>query len=410
MPPVPTPSDVDALDAVVARLLDGARRPAAVVTDLPVHVDAPEAFVRAVGEPLPEGQVRSVLLVTSDTESLRTDVSRLGDLRWARMIGCVVVEADAALSLRPHPAWPPLADVDARLEGSIASTRIDFGARLEVEPVLVSFARTAAAPVLTGPGGLRVAGAVVPPADPAYAASYDVDDERPADVVLVDGARAHDTGPAGPAGLPVSPVIGRAPTVIAADEAGAPLDEAVYNPIGFRRTWTRGMVDLPGDTPLTPALVRGLRDVQGVRLGPGSSERLVNGLAMCGILTEQVDDPRERERLSVRRRREALRTHSTTAWRARLAETAGVRFAEHPADVVVTSDEPDVVTDLLLARRYSGADLVVVPDDDEAATECFLAGSAVPPAGAHVHPADRTPDQILAAGGLVYVTRSRSAG
>ncbi len=402
MPPAPAPS----VDDVVARHLAGARRPAAVVTDLPVTVDAPETVVCAVGAPLPDGQLRTVLLVTADVESLRTDVSRLGDLRWARMVGCVVAEAAAALPLRPHPSWPAVADLDARLEGGLASARIDFAARLEVEPVLVSFARTAAAPVLTGPGGLRVAGAVTPPADPTYAASYDVDDERPADVVLVggDGDDAHGKD------LPVSPVTGRAPTVVAAAEVGAPLDEAVYNPAGFRRAWTRGMVDLPADTLLSPALVRDLRDVQGVRLAPGSTARLAAGLAMCGILTEQVDDPRERERLSVRRRREALRTHSTTAWRARLAEAAGVRFAEHPADVVVTSDETDVVTDLLLARRYSGADLVVVPDDDEAATECFVSGWAAPPAGACAHAADRTPGEIVATGGLIYLTRPRSAG
>ena len=209
MPQPPTSSDSSAsedLDDVVARLLDGARRPAAVVTDLPVHVEAPDAFVSAVGEPLPPGQVRTVLLVSADVETLRTDVSRLGELRWARMVGCVVADADAAPSLRPDPSWPPLVDLDARLEDRVASARVDFAARLEVVPVLMSFARAAAAPVLTGPGGLRVAGAVVPPADPTYVGAYDVDHERPADVVLVDGG-------AGGEDLPTSPVTGRAPAV-----------------------------------------------------------------------------------------------------------------------------------------------------------------------------------------------------
>uniref|UniRef100_UPI002B26E5D0 hypothetical protein n=1 Tax=Nocardioides sp. TaxID=35761 RepID=UPI002B26E5D0 len=307
-----------------------------------------------------------------------------------------------------------VAVLDARLEGRLASARLDFAARLEVEPVLVAFARSAAAPVLTGPGGLRVAGALVPPADPSYAPAYDVDDERPADVVLV-GAGAGAGAWSDADAMPTSPVTGRAPTVVSRDDAGEPLDEAIYNPIGFRRTWTRAMVDLPADTVLTPALVRELRDAQGVSLAPGASSRLAAGLAMCGILTEQVDDPGERERASVRRRREALQAHATTAWRGRLAEAAGVRFVEHPADVVTTSDDPDVVADLLLARRYSGADLVVVPDDDAGPTECFLAvtpavTSAGVPAGACLHAADRTPDEIVAAGGLVYLTRPRSAG
>ncbi len=311
------------------------------------------------------------------------------------MIGCVVADHTAALTLRPHPSWPAVADLDARLEGRLASTRVDFAARLEVAPVLMSFAAVAAAPVVTGPGGLRVAGDVVPPADPTYAAAYDVDDERPADAVVTA-----DTTP-----LAESPVIGRAPALVTAEHAGAPLDEAVYNPIGFRRTWTRPMVDLPAGTPLTPALVAGLRDAQGVRLPPDADPRLVAGLAMCGIPTEQLDDPDARERHSVRVRRAALLAHSTTAWRARLAERAGVRFDEHPGEVTVTTEVPDAVTDLLLARRYSGADLVVMPsahaETDE--TECFV---ATPPPGDVVHARDRTPAEIVASGGLVYVTHA----
>lgn len=399
MPTAPTPAEVG---VVIARLLDGARRPAVVVTDLDVHVEAADTVVRRVGEALPEGQVRTVLLVTADVETLRTDASRAAHLRWARMVGVVVVDAVSAPTLRPHPSWPAVHDLDARLVGGIASTRLDFAARLEVEPVLMAFARDAAAPVLTGPGGLRVAGAVAPPADPSYAAAYDVDDERPADVVLVDGSVE---GP----DLEPSPVTGRAPLRLSALEAGTPLDEAIYCPTGFRREWTRPMLDLPGDTTLTPALVRGLRDAQGVRLGPDAAPRLVAGLAMCGIPTVRLDDPDERERHSVRTRRAALLTHSATAWRALLAERAGVRFEQQPGEVTVTTGVPDEVTDLRLALRYSGADLVVLPDDDVTGeTERFVATSRTPPPGAMIHARDRTPEQVVAAGGLVYVARPRS--
>ena len=387
-------------DDVVARLLEGARRPAAVVSDLPLRVTAPDTVVCRVGEPLPEGQIRTVILVAADIETLRVDASRLGNLRWARTLGCVVADTSTVVGMRPHPSWPVVHDLDARLEGRVASTRIDFAARLEVAPVLMAFAQ-ATAPVLPGPGGLRVAGAIVPPADASYAAAYDVDDERPADVVLT----------AAPTDLPVSPVIGRAPTQVDPAEVGVPLDEAVYNPIGFRRDWTRPMLDLPDDAVLTPALVASLRDVQGVRLAAGASERLRAGLAMAGVPTEQVDDPLERERHSVRTRRAALLAHSTTAWRARLAAVAGVRFEEHPAAVVVTTETPDEVTDLMLARRYSGADLVVLPDEDsnDRGTECFTAPTASLPAGAVVHARGRTPAEIVASGGTVYVTHARSA-
>jgi hypothetical protein len=387
------------LDDVVARILDGARRPAVVVTDLDVQVDVVDTVVRRIGEPLPEHQLRMVLLVTRNAETLRTDVSRIANLRWSRMVGCVLAEADAVATLRAHPSWPGIDDLDARLEQGAATTRIDFRSRLEVAPVLLALARSVAAPVRTGPGGLRVAGAVAPPADPTYVGSYDVEDERPPDVVL---------GDPDPTTLPSSPVLGRAPTRVGVGELDVPLDEAVYNPIGFRREWTRGMVDLPAGTRLDVALVRGLRDAQGARLANGHDPRLAAGLAMCGIPTEQIEDPAERERHSVRTRRAALTTHSTLFWRARLAERAGVRFDPFPAAVSVTSSgDPDEDTDLRLALHYSGADLVVIPDDAIGPTETYV---ATPPPGSHAHRSDRTPDEIVASGGLVYATRPRSVG
>jgi len=401
MPSPPSPAQVGAVGPVVARLLDGARRPAVVVTDLDVRLDAPDTVVRRVGERLPEGQQRTILLVSADAETLRTDASRVGDLRWARMVGCVLVDHDAAPVLRPHPSWPALVDLDARLERGIGATRLDFAARLEVAPVLMGFVRHVAAPVRTGPGGLRVAGRVVPPADPTYAASYDVADERPADVLVVEAAGASDSEPE------TSPVLGRAPVALTHEEVGAPLDEALYRPTGFRRSWTRPMIDLPPGTTLSAALVRDLRDAQGARLPPDADPRLVAGLAMSGVPTVRHDDPVERERHSVRTRRAALLEHSTTAWRARLAERAGVRFEEHPGEVVLSTQDPDEVTDLLLARRYSGADLVVLPEPGhDAETERFV---TEPPPGVTLHARGRTAAEVVEAGGLVYVARPRSA-
>ncbi len=400
---MPPPSSLARVGAVVARLLEDVRRPVAVVTDLdleiPTVADGPAFEVHPVRATLPADTFRTVVLVTADVATLRTDVSRLGNLRWARMVAVVVAESATVLTVRPHPSWPGIAGIDARLDGTCAVTRLDFAARLEVAPVLLALARTAAAPVRTGPGGLRVAGDVVPPADPTYAASCGADDKLPADV-LVTADRTAETATA------TSPVLGRAPVVVHSDDVGRPLDEAVYNPIGFRREWSRGMVDLPADTRLTPALVADLRDAQGVRVDVGADPLLLAGLAMSGVPLEQVDDPDERERRSVRARRAALLQHSTTAWRARLAERAGVAYDVFPDEVAISTDDPAEVTDLLLARRYSGADLVVLPDDDLAGTECFV---TTPPAGVVVHDRGRTPAEIVAAGGLVYVTHARSA-
>ncbi len=437
------PSVADA----VAHVLDGARLPALVVTDLDLGLlevaDVADVAVIRVGEPRPEGQVRTVVLVVADVPSLRRAAERLAGIGWARMVGVVVAGAEAALAPRRHPAWPGLTDVDARLLGDVACTRVTFSARLDAGPVLAGLARAAALPVTGGYGGVRVA------------AAYDPDAKTPPDVVVADAAAGR---------LAVSEVIDRPPVLVSADELGPdPLDEAVYHPVGFRRDWERPVVDLPASTRLSPALVRDLRDAQGVRVAPGADQQLAAGLAMSGIplvgpphgvpevdLDGALDDALRREELSVRLRRAAIARHSIAAHRARLAARAGVRRAAdptvslvvvtrrperlghalaqvarqrpaHPAgpgadvelvlaahgftpdravvrdalgvlphtiveattdslgghvlrqatdaasgDVVLTMDDadwygPDVVTDLLLARRYTGADVVGMP-------------------------------------------------
>jgi hypothetical protein len=185
----------------------------------------------------------------------------------------------------------------------------------------------------------------------------------------------------GAAAAEESPVLGRRPAVVG-DSGPAPLDETVFNPRGFRREWTRGVVDLDPAWTATPGLVEALRDAQGVRVPPGADERVVAALAMSGVPLvapgdeADLDDPDRREQHSVRQSRAALLEHSTLAWRQRLAERAGVTGPAFPSvtvapDVtgdlvlVTSTDEPpapDLVTDLLLARRYSGADLVSAGD------------------------------------------------
>ncbi|ABL84075.1 MULTISPECIES: hypothetical protein [unclassified Nocardioides] len=227
------------------------------------------------------------------------------------------------------------------------------------------------------------------------------------------------------------------PVVVAVREDPARLDERLFNPIGFRSAWERGVVAL-GSAPLTPSLVAELRDAQGVAVGPDADPRTVAGLAMAGVpLTGagfdevDLDDPLAREEHSLVLRRAALDAHGSIDWQrpvsvllatrrpeqldfalAQVARQRGVaalqlvlaphgftvdeawvRAAVGPAvdvrlapasadtifgdvlhaaagvadgDVLLKMDDddwyaPDVVTDLLRARAYSGAQLVGMP-------------------------------------------------
>ncbi|HWM74930.1 MAG TPA: hypothetical protein VNQ53_14375 [Nocardioides sp.] len=338
MPTVPPP--------LVAAVVDGLKQPVLVLDGT-----VPEA-------PKPPPPYGSVVLVASDLAALRDAIGGLPDLGRARMVGVVVAEAASPLPLRIRPTWPTLLDLDARLEQRAGVTVAKFASRLDVADVLAGIAYADGRP---GHGGLVVA------------RDYDPDAKVPPDVVLGAGS------------VEESPVLGRPPAVVT-DPGPAPLDETLFNPRGFRREWTRGVVDLdPSWTP-TPGLIEVLRDAQGVRVPADADPRLVAALAMSGVpLVEPGDeaetpswlgDPQQREEHSVRQSRAALLEHSTLAWRRRLAERAGVSGPTFPSVtvapdltgdlVLVTSTDqppaPDLVTDLLLARRYSGADLVSAGD------------------------------------------------
>ncbi len=398
-----------ALHRAVTTALDGANRPALVILDPARELGDLGDDVQVSGRDAARASAAAqrfatVVLVVDDVVALRRTVSLLGGpggLGRARLVGLVLATASAPVLLRVHPSWPQVTDVDARLvedapdeapgttPGAAAVTTAMFETRLDVVPVLTALARGAALPVVSGPAGVWLAGDVAPPVDPLFARAYDPAAECPPDVV---------TGGSGP--YDDNPVTGRPP--LGVPEPGEPLDEGVFNPHGFRRDWTRGMVTLPSGAVLTPSLVASLRDAQGVTPAPDADAALVAGLAMSGVPLERFDDPVERERHSVRTRRAALLEHATFAWRSRLGESAGVRHRLWSDDTIASTDDPDAVTDLRLARRYSGADLVVLPDDATGPTECFV---TEPPAGAVLHARDRSPADIVAAGGLVYVAR-----
>jgi hypothetical protein len=321
----------------VAAALDGAKRPALVVTDLPLTGLPDRVTVVGATDDKPEGNVRTVLVAAADRADLRRTVAGLGRLGWARVVAVALADDDRALTLRPDPAWPALVSVDA----GVGWTRLELERGLEVTAVLRAFARGCApAGVVLDHGGLRVGR----PGD-----GFD----DPATTVPPDLVVDPPTRPV------VSECTGRAPATVASADLPVAVDEAVVNPTGWRRDWTRPVVDLPATTRLGPALVRDLRDAAGARLAPGADAHLVAGLAMSGVpllvddparpdwLTVVVDevslhDLSRREELSVAQRRAALLHASTLAGRAHLAVTARVRARTFPpVSVLLSVHEPD---------------------------------------------------------------------
>lgn len=337
-PTSPTTLAVDPL--LVQRAVEGLKDPVLVVNGA-----VPQATEPPYG---------AVVVAAPDLAALRILLRDLPDLGRSRMVAVVVAEGLAPLPVRLDPRWPALQDLDARLDSGAAVTVVRFTARVPVADVLAAIAYADRAPAHDG---LLVARTSSP------------DDKVPPDVVTDQSDPAE------------SPVLGRPPVAIG-DPGPEPLDETLFNPIGFRRDWDRGVVDLdPAWTP-TPGLVASLRDAQAVRVTEAGDERLVAALAMSGIPLvdgagdDALDDSATRERHSVRQRRAALLEHSTFAWRRRLAERARTRIAEGPELVLVGGDDldPDIRTDLELARRYSGADVVEVPTGagHPGPTECFV--------------------------------------
>ena len=359
-PTVPIPSPL-----LVQRVVEGLKPPVAVIT--------PGGSPPAASPPF-----GSVVVVVSDLVALRAAIADLPPLGRSRMVAVVVADAVAPLALRIDPRWPALQGLDARLEEGAAITVARFTSRIDVAEVLTGIAYADGAP---GHGGLLVG------------RDYDPEDTVPVDIVTREGT------------FEESPVLGRAPVAIA-DPGPAPLDETLFNPIGFRRDWDRGIVDLDASWTATPGLIASLRDAQGVRIPPDADERVVAALAMSGVPlvaadeAPQLDDPVRREEYSVRQSRAALIEHSIFTWRQRLAQRAGVRISTYPSedDVVLvngdnTSYAPHVVTDLLLAKRYSGADVVEMPGGPTMVERTLLREIG-------------GPDDILAAGGSLYRTHA----
>ena len=286
-------------------------------------------------------------------------------------------EGSSALSLTPRPEWPALTLIRSRAVDDGWLTVIRFEASVPVHRVVAELGRQAVWPDHAGQRGL-----VLP--------------EEATDKVAADPLSVSDPDP-----------------MIAL----GPLDERVLNPMGFERDVDGPVLDLSeldwGRGP-TEALVRGLRVSSGVRADlpqatPLLAARVIAGLAMAGIplfadrvatrvaahlgeevtdaITAEVDlaDPQAREEHSVVLRRAALTAYSSSAWRTRLGELAGVRIAAQPAvSVVMATRRPDLLDHALSqVVRQRGADrleLVLAPhgfEPDAAQVREVLSASGV---------------------------------
>jgi hypothetical protein len=324
----------------------------------------------------------SVLVVAADRARLRRMASAVPLLGQCKAVACWLTDAPTPWVLVPRPEWPPLAHLAARPAGDrgvLTVVRFASGARAQL--VVMEMARQAAGPGDATHGGVVVAYAGRPAAPGIDARSVllpDVagagDDARdvPPDVVVA--RRGGDVGE--------HHVIDRAPTVVT-DPGPEPVDERVFNPIGFRKDWDHPVVDLarisPG--PVTEDVIEVARGFQGVRLTPDTPTADLLALAMSGVpvvtggvvdvappvaaaldAAVDLDDPLRREEHSLAVRRATFDHHSTLAWRSALASRAGVRhIALPPVSALLATKRPEML-DFALRQvaRQRGAEVELV--------------------------------------------------
>lgn len=328
----------------------------------------------------------SVLVVAADRARLRRMASAVPLLGQCKAVACWLTDTPVPWVLVPRPEWPRLVHLAAREAGDrgvLTVARFASGARAQL--VVMEMARQAAGPGDTSHGGLVVSYAGRPAAPGLDARSVllrdvagagDAERDVPPDVVV---ARRGATSQQG-----VQPhhVIDRAPTVVT-DPGPEPVDERVFNPIGFRKDWDHPVVDLarisPG--PVTEGVVAAARAFQGVRLPADTPTADLLALAVSGVpvVTEGVldvapplaaaldaevdlDDPLRREEHSLAVRRAAFDHHSTLAWRSALASRAGVRHVGLPAVSALLSTKRPEMLDFALRQvaRQRGAEVELV--------------------------------------------------
>ena len=339
----------------------------------------------------------SVLVVAADRARLRRMASAVPLLGQCKAVACWLTDAPTPWVLMPRPEWPRLVHLAAREAGDrgvLTVVRFASGARAQL--VVMEMARQAAGPGDGTHGGLVMSYAGRPAAPGLDARA----------VLLPDVTGAGEAGSGGASGVghdeaAVPPdvvvarrggdvaehhVIDRAPTVVT-DPGPEPVDERVFNPIGFRKDWDHPVVDLSrlvtgsGRGPVTEDVVAAARGFQGVRLPADTRTADLLALAISGVplVTSGVldvapplaaaldadvdlDDPLRREEHSLAVRRAAFDHHSTLAWRSALASRAGVRHVGLPPVSALLSTKRPEMLDFALRQvaRQRGAEVELV--------------------------------------------------
>ncbi len=328
----------------------------------------------------------SVLVVAADRSRLRRMASAVPLLGQCKVVACWLTDAPTPWVVVPRPEWPRLVHFTAREAGDrgvLTVLRFANGARAQL--VVMELARQAAGPGDTAHGGLVVSYAGRPAAPgldarsvllPDVTGAGDAERDVPPDVVI---ARR---GVTSQQRVAEHHVIDRAPTVVT-DPGPEPVDERVFNPIGFRKDWDHPVVDLARISrgPVTEGVVAAARAFQGVRLSPDTSTADLLALAISGVPLEtggvldvapplaaaldaavDLDDPLRREEHSLAVRRAAFDHHSTLAWRSALASRAGVRHVGLPAVSALLATKRPQMLDFALRQvaRQRGADVELV--------------------------------------------------
>lgn len=325
----------------------------------------------------------SVLVVAADRARLRRMASAVPLLGQCKAIACWLTDSPVPWVLVPRPEWPPLVHLAARTAGPrgvLTVARFAAGARAQL--VVMEMARQSGGPGMEAHGGLvtAYAGRPAPPGLDvrsvlvgAVPGASDAERDVPPDVVVArSGGR-----------LDAHHVIDRAPTLVI-DPGPEPVDERVFNPIGFRKDWDHPLVELTDLTrgPITEAIVATARAHQGVRLDADTTPTSdLLALAMAGVplqvtgspelapvvnrtLTVEVDleDRLRREEHSLAVRRAVFDHHSTLAWRSALADRAGVRHVALPqVSVLLATKRPEMLDfSLRQLARQRGADVELV--------------------------------------------------
>lgn len=328
----------------------------------------------------------SVLVVAADRSRLRRMASAVPLLGQCKVVACWLTDAPHPWVFVPRPEWPRLVHLAAREAGDrgvLTVARFASGARAQL--VVMEMARQAAGPGDTTHGGLVVSYAGRPAAPgldarsvvlPDVAGAGDAERDVPPDVVVARRSGSAQTEVA------EHHVIDRAPTVVT-DPGPEPVDERVFNPIGFRKDWDHPVVDLSRISrgPVTEGVVAAARGFQGVRLSAETPTADLLALAISGVplvtggvidvapplaaaldAPVDLDDPLRREEHSLAVRRAAFDHHSTLAWRSALATRAGVRHVGLPAVSALLSTKRPEMLDFALRQvaRQRGADVELV--------------------------------------------------